>query len=131
MPDINWIAVIVAAFVPIGFGALWYQKAVSSIVAGENVGTRRHGVALYVISVLASVMTASFIALLMGGHPIEEQNLQHGILHGSMLTVFVILPAMLIHFMFEGDRSPRNMLYHILFWVITTGIMGAIIGAWH
>lgn len=131
MPDTNWIAVVVAAFVPVTFGALWYQKGVSALIAGENVGTRKHGFGLYIISILVSVMTAFFISLLMSGHPAEEQNLIHGLFHGAMLTVFAILPAMLIHFMFEGDRSIRNIIYHILFWVICTGIMGAIIGAWH
>lgn len=131
MPELNWIAIIVSAFVPILFGAFWYHPQVSEVLSGQNLRRSKYSLTIYMISVLLPVMTGFFIALLMSAHSAEEQNLTHGAFHGALLAVFVTVPAMTIHFMFEGDRSVRNMIYHIFYWIICTGIMGAIIGAWH
>ena len=131
MPELNWLAIVAAAFVPILFGALWYHPKVSSAISGQPSRKNHQNAVIYIISVVLPIMTGFFIALLMAAHPVDEQNLVHGAFHGALLSVFVTLPALVIHFMFEGDRSARNMLYHILYWIISTGIMGAIIGAWH
>ena len=129
MPEFNWIFIGVAALVPLLFGALWYSATVSEIVAGEKPEGRTHPTVAYVLCYVAGIPISMFLSALMSTHAEMHQVPSHIAFHGSALAVFVVLPVLLVHFLFEGDRSWRNMIYHILYWVISFGIMGAVIGA--
>ena len=97
-------------------------------MTGENPGSRKHKPLTYVLCVVFSIPLAMIIGGIMIGHGAEEQTAIHGGQHGVLLGLFAILPVMLIHFSFEGDRTIRNMMYHILYWVLSLGLMGLVIG---
>lgn len=129
MPELNWIFIILAAIVPIVFGAIWYSEGVSQLITGEKSKGRSHPAPAYMLCFLLSIPIAVMISILMSTHEAVDHNPAHIAFHGAMLAAFVVMPVLFIHFTFEGDRSIRNMIYHILYWVITFGIMGAIVGA--
>lgn len=119
--------ILAGGLVPLIFGALWYSKPVYSAIEGTTPKGIRHTPVIYFISFVVSCLITSFIYMLMKSHSIEEQTLSHSLFHGASLSIFTIGPALLVHFMFEGDRSVRNMIYHILYWVITTALIGIVV----
>ncbi len=73
---------------------------------------------------IAYTLNAFYLA-----HEVHEQIWTHGAIHGTLLGLFVSTPVLAVHFAFEGDRSMRNSLYHIVYWIISIGLIGAVVFA--
>ena len=99
-------------------------------LSGDKSSNRKHSSIVYVLCYILGIPLALFMTGICGLHDVVDQNAVHGLFHGTMASLFVMMPALAVHFMFEGDRSVRNMLYHIAFWVFSMALIGCIIFAW-
>ncbi len=57
------------------------------------------------------------------------RTFRHGLLHGTMASVFFVLPVISILALFER-RGWKYVLIHFGYWFITLGLMGGIICQW-
>lgn len=53
----------------------------------------------------------------------------HGMFHGIIVALFLVLPVIGINSLFE-TKSFKYIFIHTGFWVVTLGIMGGILSAW-
>lgn len=57
------------------------------------------------------------------------RTFKHGALHGSMLGIFIVLPAMAINALFER-KSAKYVLINAGYFIVSLSIMGGIICQW-
>jgi cytochrome b561 len=57
------------------------------------------------------------------------RTFKHGVFHGVLYTLFLVLPIVGIVGMFER-RSFKYIFIHVGYWLITFALMGGIISAW-
>lgn len=130
MVTFNWPAILGSAAIPLFFGALWYSNQVFELITGEKSGNRKHPPLVFIMCYVLGIPMAMMLTAIMSTHEVVDQHAMHGFFHGVMAGTFLILPAFTIHFMFEGDRTVRNMIFHILYWLISLGLIGLIVFAW-
>ncbi len=58
----------------------------------------------------------------------EFDTFKHGAAHGAILSVFLVMPIFITNGLFE-QKSWKNMLINIGYWLITLAIMGGIVDA--
>jgi hypothetical protein len=63
---------------------------------------------------------------LMDQYGQEFRTFKHGALHGTIASVFIVLPVLAINALFER-RSRKYVLLHLGYWTITLALMGGII----
>lgn len=143
MDFINWIAILVAALVPMAVGFLWYSiifgKAwLKSTGKSEDFFREGNMPVIYGVSFLMAIILAFalkvFIETTHGGHlglsdHASFHTFRHGLLHGAMYTGFFALPLFMINGLFER-RGQVNTWIHIGYWIVTGAIMGGILDAW-
>jgi hypothetical protein len=56
------------------------------------------------------------------------RTFKHGVLHGMLMTIFLILPVIGINSLFER-KSRKYVMIHVGYWLVTLGLMGGIISA--
>ena len=129
--DINYVAVIVTALVPMVLGALWYSPALFAGPWMRAVGRREDelgGMGLgYVFSAVAAVLSSYALARIERWAEVDD--LWNGALVGLLAWVGFVAGLLAVTTYFGG--RPR------LLWVINAGyqlislvIMGAILGVW-
>jgi len=160
MDFLNIYAVLVSAVSALVVGFIWYHPKVFGTawmhaagltedqLNGANMA-KIFGLSLLFAFMLAFAMPALVIhqmgALsLVGGDaskalPSYEafmldyseafRSVKHGILHGVMAGIFIALPITGINALFER-RSAKYIIINSGYWIVTLGIMGAIICAW-
>ena len=69
-----------------------------------------------------SISTKTF----MDAYGQNFRTFKHGVLHGVLSALFIVLPVFGINALFER-RSPKYVLIHVGYWVVTLGLMGGII----
>ena len=129
--DINYVAVIVAAIVPMVLGALWYSPALFARPWMRAVGRTEDelgGMALgYVVSAVAAVLSSYALARIERWAEVDD--LWNGALVGLLAWVGFVAGLLAVTTYFGG--RPRTL------WVINAGyqlvslvVMGAILGVW-
>jgi hypothetical protein len=128
---INYLAVLVAAFVGFGIGGPWYgffSKPWLAAIGKTEAEVKRGNAAIaYGGAFAASLMTAYALALLIG--LAQAKTGVHGALLGLWAWVGFVAAPNLPTYLFS--RWPRELFfinngYHF----VTLLIMGAILGAW-
>ena len=66
---------------------------------------------------------------LMAEYGTAFRTFKHGFLHGVMTSIFLALPIVGINALFE-QRGFKYLGIHLLYWVITLGLMGGILSAY-
>lgn len=125
MSVFNWTAILASSLFPLLVGAIWYRPFVEKIITGSHPSNKSHPISAFVLCLILSIPVAGFISLILSAHPAELVTIPHGAFHGATLLLFTAAPAFLIHFYFEG-KTMRYAIYHILYWVISGGVMGAV-----
>ncbi len=73
------------------------------------------------------------VEVLLNGTSIDYANLHrsfgHGVLHGVILSIFLVLPIMAQTAMYE-NRGFKYIAINVGYWIVTLAIMGGIICAW-
>jgi hypothetical protein len=129
--DLNWIAIIAAAIVPMVLGALWYSPLLFAERWMRAVGRTREeltGAGLgYALSAVAALVTSYALARIT--HWAEVDDLWNGALVGLLVWIGFVATVLAVTTYFGG--RPREL------WLINAGyqlvsllLMGAILGAW-
>jgi hypothetical protein len=130
--DVNYVAVIVAALVPMVLGALWYSPLLFArpwMTAVGRTEEELNGAGLgYALSAVAAIVTSYMLARVIGWA--EADSLVDGALVGLMVWVGFVATVLAVTTYFGG--RPRVL------WFIDNGyqalsllVMGAIHGAWN
>lgn len=138
----NWLAIVVATFVPMIVGFLYYNPKVLGgawmRANGFSMDSMKNPPkpVMYVVALLLSFLLAFWMRINVtapgqqtapDGH--SYVTFQHGIAHGIFITVTVLLPVLGTLSIFER-RGWNWVFVNLGYWVITLSIMGGILSAW-
>ncbi len=156
--EFNFLAILVAALVPMILGFLWYgpmlfQKAwmKESGVTEEKMKSSNmpliFGISL-IMAVILSFFTQFLVVHEMGVMGMTEGQLEgetvqafltewsgkyrsfgHGAIHGAFAGLMFVLPIMATNGLFER-KSWKLIFINTGYWTVTLAIMGAIISGW-
>lgn len=139
---INWLAVVVAAFVPLIIGFIYYHPKVlggpwmrANGFTLESVGDGPKpilfGVALGLSFLLSLWLTGNVTGpgqqTAPDGH--SYATFGHGVVHGIVISLMVLLPVLGTSSIFE-KRGWNWVFVNLGYWVVTLAIMGGILSAW-
>lgn len=160
MELLNPIAMLVAAISALVVGFIWYNPKVfgnawmqaagmtDEQVKGGNM-VKIFGLALIFAFLLATALPGIVIHQmgvfsLIGGDPSVAlpsyeafiadysdafRTFKHGALHGVLTGVFIALPIIGTNALFER-KSAKYIFINAGYWIVTLGVMGAIICGW-
>lgn len=131
--NINYLAVVVAAFSAFFIGWIWYGPLFGKVwlkLNGFNAEEiRKDSLPMPVImgvNYVATVVAAFGIAALLGA----ESNIGFGIHAGVMIAFFWIATSRLNDVLYE--RKPWGLYFiNVGYNLVIYAVMGAIIGVWH
>lgn len=167
MMDINFLAVLVAALVPMVMGFIWYNPKVLGNAWMQAAGLDEEKLkganmaVIFGLSFVFSFLLAFFIQPMVIHQfhvasvfydykdqikdvATPEGNLYkqvmdlvgmghrtfgHGMLHGVMGGLFVVLPVIATSAMFER-KGFKYIAINAGYWIICMGIMGGIVSSW-
>jgi len=145
MPEINFIAIIIAALVPnvlgaISFQALFGKQWLNSLNFTEEDMKGRNDALIYGSALLLSFVVAFFLNIIIElthkdvsaeGELIfaSFQTFGHGAIHGVGLAVGLVLPVVICLGLFQKAKG-SNILLNSIFWLLCFAIMGGIVDNW-
>jgi hypothetical protein len=137
-PHFNWLAVVVAAFMPMVVGFIYYHPKVMGTAwmreAGlttESIGNGpkpiMYGVALGLSFLLATWLSINVTGL--GQEDMKYHTFQHGVAHAALLSLLVLLPIMGTNAIFE-KRSFKLVFINLGYWFLAFAMSLVILSAW-
>ena len=136
MPQPNWIAIFIAALIPMLIGFIYYHKRVFGIawmstigVTDEDLKKGNMGV-IFGVSLFMSFLLSWFLLINVDG-PGQEgpfDSFRHGAFHGLEIGLLVAMPLMVTNALFERKRF-KYMAINLGYWIITLMLMGGVIDA--
>ncbi|APY08444.1 hypothetical protein BWZ20_09110 [Winogradskyella sp. J14-2] len=156
--ELNYLAIVVSAVVPLLIGAIWYNPSVLGTAWMKASGMTEEKMKSGNIAVIFGVtLVLSFmLAFTVNGMVIHQvgatqlaysnqdaesfkafmaefgnmhRSYGHGALHGAIGAIFFVLPVLGINALFER-KGWKYILINVGYWVITLAIMGAILCGW-
>lgn len=156
--ELNYLAIVVAAIVPLIIGAVWYNPKVlgtawmkASGMTEEKIKSGNipviFGITLVLSFMLAFTVNGMVIhqvgaTQLAYSNPDAEsfqafmaefgnmhRSFGHGALHGAIGAIFFVLPVLGINALFER-KGWKYILINVGYWTVTLTIMGAIVCGW-
>lgn len=139
---VNWLAVVIAALMPMIIGFIYYHPKTlggawmrSNGFTLESLGTGPKPV-LYGVALGLSLMLSMWLmANVTGpgqltapdGH--SYATFGHGVVHGIIISLFVLLPVLGTLSIFER-RGWNWVFVNLGYWIATLSVMGGILSAW-
>lgn len=156
--QINFIALLVAAIIPMIMGFIYYHKSVMgsawmSVTGMTDEKAKESNMAvIFIVSYIFSVLLATALngivihqfglASLFFGDESNEllgkvmevkgdafRTFKHGALHGFVTGLFLVLPILGTNALFE-QKGWKYIWINTGYWVITLTLMGGLICAW-
>jgi uncharacterized protein DUF1761 len=129
--DLNWLAIVVAAFVPMLFGALWYSPVLFARPWMRAVGRSAEeltGASLgYGLSAVMAVVTSYALARVVRWAEVDD--LWNGALVGLLVLLGFVATILAVSTYFGG--RPRTLwAIDAGYWLVALLVMGAIHGVW-
>ena len=93
-------------------GIVIHQFTLSSIIQGDNSETAKN-----------------WLAKTMSDYGHNFRTFKHGALHGSLASIFMVLPVIGIVALFER-RGWKYICIHVGYWFVTLALMGGVICQW-
>jgi len=145
MPEVNYLAVAVAAIVPSILGAIYYgplfgKQWLSSLGKTEeemvpsNMGLT-YGLALLMAFLVSFTLKLNIEIthkevndageLVLGSF----HTFQHGALHGAMIAGLLVVPVLISMSLFH-KMSGKSIVLNSIFWILAFAVMGGILDAW-
>lgn len=129
MQNLNWLAVIAAAFSTFMIGGIWYKVfekgwMSSNRFTSEDLKDRNMGL-IFGLAFLFSLIMAFNLALFIG-----QEDMAYGAVAGFLTGFGWVFFAIGIISLFE-NRSANYVLINGGYMIVAFTVMGAIIGAWH
>ncbi len=134
----NWAAIVVAALMPLAVGAIWYNpRVMGNYLLRANKSTAEvplggHRPLVYGTALILSFLLAMFVHQNVTGAGQEAERFhtfQHGMVHGTALSIMVVLPLIGIIGLFERRGWPW-LLAHLGYWWVSLMVMGGILSLW-
>ncbi|MCA0131267.1 DUF1761 domain-containing protein [Winogradskyella alexanderae] len=156
--ELNFMAIVVAAIVPLVIGAVWYNPAVlgtawmkASGMTEEKMKSGNIGIIFGITLVLSFMLAFSVNGMVI--HQVAAQQLAftnpdaesfkafmeefgnmhrsfgHGALHGAIGALFFVLPVLGINALFER-KGWKYILINFGYWLVALTVMGAILCGW-
>lgn len=146
IPEVNFLAVIVAALIPMIIGAFYYgpifgKTWMDSLGYTEDDFKNRNFPLIYGLALVMAFIMAFFMKIIVelthkdvsaSGELIfgSHHTFGHGALHGAMLCLTLAAPVVVSLGLFQKNTA-KNILLNVVYWVITWAIMGGILDAWN
>lgn len=136
MPQPNWIAIIIAALIPMIVGFIYYHPKVFGKAWMNSLGiteedTKKGNMAvIFGVSLFMSFLMSMFLLLNVDGPGQEGQfdSFKHGVMHGILLALAVAMPVLVTNGLFER-KNFKNLMINTFYWIITLALMGGVIDA--
>ncbi|NCP05925.1 MAG: DUF1761 domain-containing protein [Flavobacteriales bacterium] len=157
--EMNFLAILVAAISALVVGFVWYNPKVfgnawmkaagmtEEQIKGGNMA--KIFVLAFIFAVLLSMSLMPIVIHQMGAYSLVQGELgilpsyeaflndygnafrtyKHGAFHGVFAGIFIALPILGTNALFER-KSAKYILINSGYWIVTLGIMGAIICGW-
>jgi len=156
--ELNYLAIAVAAIIPLFIGAIWYNPKVfgtawmnASGMTEEKIKNANMGVIFGLTLVLSFLLAFSVNGMVI--HQVAASQLAftnpdseafkafmeefgdvhrsfgHGALHGAVGAIFFVLPVLGINALFER-KGAKYILINVGYWLVTLTVMGAILCGW-
>jgi hypothetical protein len=129
--DLNWIAIIVAAIIPMVLGALWYSPLLFAEPWMRAVGRTREelgGAQLgYALSAIGALLSSYVLARIVKWAEVDD------LWNGALVGVFVwagFVATVLAVTTFFGGRPRALWLINSGYQLVALVLMGALLGAW-
>jgi hypothetical protein len=129
--DLNWIAIIVAAVVPMVLGALWYSPLAFAEPWMRAVGRTREELGDaqlgYLLSAVGALLSSYVLARVVKWAEVDD------LWNGALVGVFVwvgFVATVLGVTTFFGGRPRALWLINAGYQLVSLVLMGAILGAW-
>lgn len=140
--EINFLMVTLSAFVPMIVGFVYYHPQVlggpwmrANGFTMESIGNGPKPI-LYAVSLGLSFLLSLFVCINVTGPGQDVApdghsyvTFQHGVVHGIMLTILVVLPILGTMSIFE-KRGWGWVFTNLGYWLVTLCVMGGILSAW-
>ena len=136
MEHVNWLSFVISILIPTIMGFIWYHKALfgkawmDSIGMTEEKAKEANMPLVFGLSLVMSFLL-SFFLLFFNNQPGQEGEFDtfgHGAFHGLFLGIVVAMPVLLTNSLFE-QKSWKNILINIGYWLITLALMGGVMDA--
>lgn len=141
--NINWIAMVVAAILPLVTGFIWYNPKVfgtawmkESGMTEEKAKSMNPGKTYGLAVVMAFLIAfALWPEVMLGGAPSDPHGTEafmtfkHGAFHGALLGFTVAMPVLATNALFE-QKSFKYVAINAGYWIVTMALMGGLINAW-
>jgi hypothetical protein len=127
--DINYLALVVAAILPLVTGLIWYNPKVfgtawmkESGMTEEKAKSMNPG-KTYGLAVIMAFLIAFALwpAVMTGGAP--------GMEHGALLGITLAMPVLATNALFE-QKSFKYVIINAGYWIVTMALMRDLINAW-
>jgi hypothetical protein len=135
VPEINWVAVLLAAVSSMVVGAIWYAKPVFGtrwmrLTNLDDEKLRGSAVLPLIITFVVSFFTAAVLAgsAAIAQHFYEGSFFLNAVLTAVILWIGFTASRMITHDLFER-RNPSLTTLNLAHELITVVVMGLIIGA--
>jgi hypothetical protein len=129
--DINWLAVVVAALVPMVLGALWYSPALFARPWLRAVGRTMEelsGARIgYALSAVAALVTAAVLAYVVDWA--GAGSFGDGLLTGAVVWLGFVATVLAVTTYF-GGRPLALWAINAGYQLVSYALMGAILAAW-
>ena len=129
--DLNWLAILVAAFVPVVLGALWYSPVLFARPWMRAIGRSAEdltGASLgYALSAVGAIVTSYVLARVVRWAEVDD--LWNGALVGLLVWLGFVATVVAVQTYF-GGRSRTLWLIDAGYWLAALLVMGAIHGVW-
>ena len=133
MPDVNYVAVLVAAVVAFILGSIWYSPVLFSKAWMAEIGMNREADGGSRPS-MGSLLTLAFVTALIAAYAMavllvrpEHHSLMSGIKRGVAAGLCWVAMAFAANYAFER-RSFRLWLINAGYYVVQFALMGAVLG---
>lgn len=144
MPEYNFIAIAVAALVPMILGGIYYGALFEKPWLDSLGYTKKdlEGGNMAVIYGLALLMAFIISFSLKTNMELNHQGLEngklvfnsyhtfkHGAMHGAMACLLSVVPVIVSLGLFQRNTA-KNMLMNAFYWTVTFAVMGGILDVW-
>ncbi len=145
MPEINYLAIIVAAIVPSIMGAIYYgplfeKQWLSSLGKTKEEMVPSNMPVTYGLALLMAVIVSFFLKMFIemlhtdvneAGELVlaSTHTFGHGAFHGFFLALLCVCPIVVSLSLFQKS-SGKNIILNVVFWLICFALMGGILDAW-
>ncbi len=144
-PNINIIAIVVAALIPNILGALYYgplfgKTWMKSMNKTSEEMKHKNEAVVYITALVMGFIVSFFMNFVMqflhkdvnsaGELIIASHNtFGHGAFHGALLALAFVMPVIVSLGLFHKS-SVKNILLNVAFWILSFAVMGGILDVW-